>query len=87
MENNKDYVIGSGFIGNKLWDQTDVNYSTPGQLQCINHILKTSNKYDRHESNSNPLTVHSTMESNKKPIDREHKLMVGVPKTPPLLKS
>ena len=64
MENNKDYV-DSGFIGNKLRDQTDVNYSTPGKLQCINHILKTSNKYDRHESNSDPLTVHPTMESNK----------------------
>ena len=38
MENNKDYVIGSGFIGNKLRDQTDINYLTPRQLQCENHI-------------------------------------------------
>ena len=65
MENNKDYVIDSGFIGNKLRDHTDVNYSTPGKLQSINHIFKTSNKYDRHESNSDPFTVHPTMESNK----------------------
>ena len=64
MENNEDFVIDSGFIGNRLRDHTDVNYSTQGKFQCINHIFKTSNKYDHHESNSDPLTVHPTMKSN-----------------------
>ena len=79
MENNKDY-IDSGFIGNKLRDHTDINYSTPGKFQCINHIFKTSNKYNCHESTFDPWIVHPTLESNKKQIDREHKLMEPVQK-------
>ena len=46
-----------------------------------NHILKTSNNYNQQQSNSNLLTVHQTMDSNKNSIDREHILMDGVPKT------
>ena len=87
MENNKDYVIDSGFIGNKLRDHTDVNYSTPGGLQCINHIFETSNKYDCQDSLFDPWIVHPTLESNNKQIDREHRLMEPLQKKPPLLKS
>ena len=73
MKKNKDYVIGSGFTGNKVREQMDVSYSTLGQLQCINHILKTSNNYDRQQSNSDLLTVHQTMDSNKnKLIENTH---------------
>ena len=81
MENNKDYVIGSGFTGNKVREQTDVIYSTPGQLQCINHILKTSNNYDHPQASSSLLTAHQTMDSNKKSINGEQILIDGVPKT------
>ena len=63
MENNKDYVIDSGFIGNTLRNHTDVNCSTPGKFQCINHIFETSNKYDCHESLFDLWTVHPTMEA------------------------
>ena len=81
MANNKEYVIGSGFTGNKKQELTDVNYSTPGQFQRRNHILKTSNNYDQQQSNSSLLTVHQTMDSNKKSIDGHHILMDGPPKT------
>ena len=43
--------------------------------------LKKSNNYDQQQSNSSLLTVHQTMDSNKKSIDGDHILMDGAPKT------
>ena len=69
MEYTGEFFIGSGFTGNKKQELTDVNYSTLGQFQCRNHILKTSNNYDHRQSNSSLLTVHQTMDNNNKSID------------------
>ena len=81
MENTREYVIGSGFTGNKKQELTDVNYSTPEQFQCRNHIFKKSNNYAHRQSNSSLITVHQTMDSNKISIDGDHILMDGAPKT------
>ena len=81
MEFNGEFVIGSGFTGNKKQELMDVHYSTPGQFQRRKHILKPSNNYVQQQSNSSLLTVHQTMDSNKKSIDGHHILMDGPPKT------
>ena len=69
MEFTGEFVIGSGFTGNKKPELTDVNYSTPGQIQRRNDNLKPTDNYVEQQSNSSLLTVHQTMDSNKKSID------------------
>ena len=81
MEYNRELLVGNGCTGTKKQELTDVHYSTPGQLQSTNNILKTYNNYSHRQSNLSLGTVHQTMNSNKESSDAPHLLMNGTPKT------
>ena len=84
MEYNRELLVGNGCTGTKKQELTDVHYSTPGQFQSTNNILKTYNNYDHRQSNLSLRTVHQTMNSNKESSDGHRLLMNGPPKTHPI---
>ena len=75
MEYNRQLLVSNGSTG------TVVHYSTPGQLQSTNNIIKTYDNYSHRQSNLSRGTVHQTMNSNKESSDAPRLLMNGTPKT------
>ena len=75
MEYNRQLLVSTGSTG------TGVHYSTPGQPQSTNNIVKTYDNYSHRQSNLSRGTVHQTMNSNKESSEAPRLLMNGTPKT------